>query len=167
MTTVPAGRRRGGHVARASSAWRVRLRERGLRATEPRVAILESLETLDHATPEEIFDYVRRQAPSASISSIYRGLEALADCGLVSHTHLSERAPSYQLSDRAAHIHLVCEICGFVTQLDKNLSNEIVSSIQIQRRFAVNLAHLSIFGVCVSCRDVELTRFGGHPDLGR
>jgi Fur family ferric uptake transcriptional regulator len=152
MGAASAERSHLASTATEVSSWRGRLRERGLRATEPRLAILQSLESLDHATPEEIFGHVLRAAPSASISSVYRGLETLAECGLVCHTHLGEGAPSYQLTERANHVHLVCETCGIVTQIDEDQAHQIATLIQTSRAFDVNLRHLSVFGVCKSCR---------------
>ena len=54
--------------------------------------------------------------PPASLSTIYRNLEALEGVGVVSHTHLDHRAPTYHLADHADHVHLVCLSCGAVIE---------------------------------------------------
>ena len=52
--------------------------------------MLQAVEELGHATPDEILAEVRRRALGAvNVSTVYRTLEVLEELGLVRHTHLS------------------------------------------------------------------------------
>ena len=92
-----------------------RLRARGKRLTSQRERVLAAVGRLGHATPEEIVDAVAADgADAVSASTVYRALEALQELGLVGHTHVDHRAPSYHLAEHATHLHVVCRACGWV-----------------------------------------------------
>jgi len=63
-----------------------RLRERGRRLTPQRQLILQAVEALHHATPDEVLAHVRSQVSSVNASTVYRTLEVLEELGLVRHT---------------------------------------------------------------------------------
>ncbi|MDQ6897843.1 MAG: transcriptional repressor, partial [Actinomycetota bacterium] len=88
------------------------LRAHGMRLTPQRRRIADALSGLEHGTPDAIAARVAVDGgPALPLSTIYRGLDALEELGLVSHTHLDHRAPTYHLADHATHIHLVCLGC--------------------------------------------------------
>src|SRR4051812_17748339 len=92
-----------------------RLRARGKRLTSQRERVLGALGSLGHATPDEIVDAVAGDGGDAvPASTVYRALEALQELGLVGHTHVDHRAPSYHLAEHATHLHVVCRGCGWV-----------------------------------------------------
>ena len=91
-----------------------RLREQGLRLTPQRELILRAVEELRHATPDEVLAHVRGQVSSVNASTVYRTLEVLEELGLVRHTHLSDRAPTYHSTREHEHVHVVCRGCGSV-----------------------------------------------------
>ncbi len=88
-----------------------RLREQGLRLTPQRQLILRAVEELRHATPDEVLAHVRSQVSSVNASTVYRTLEVLEELGLVRHTHLSDRAPTYHSTLEHEHVHVVCRRC--------------------------------------------------------
>ena len=75
-----------------SSDWRERLREKGYRLTPQRELILSAVETLGHATPDEVLAEVRTHSTAVNASTVYRTLEVLEELGLIRHAHLSDRA---------------------------------------------------------------------------
>src|SRR3974390_1510171 len=94
------------------------LRGRGYRVTPQRQLVLEAVTKLEHASPEEIWADVQQTASGVNISTIYRTLELLEQLGLVTHTHLGHGAPRYHLAAEADHVHLVCQQCEQVNQVD-------------------------------------------------
>ncbi|MEZ5194785.1 MAG: transcriptional repressor, partial [Nocardioides sp.] len=72
-----------------------RLRSSGYRLTAQRELVLEAVDRLGHATPDEVFAEVRAHSSAINISTVYRTLEVLEGLGLVRHAHLSDRAPTY------------------------------------------------------------------------
>ncbi len=75
-----------------STDWKSDLRQRGYRLTPQRQLVLEAVDTLEHATPDDILVEVRKTASGVNISTVYRTLELLEELGLVSHAHLGHGA---------------------------------------------------------------------------
>ena len=75
------------------SDWRERLREQGYRLTPQRELVLDAVEKLGHATPDEVLAEVRDALDAVNVSTVYRTLEVLEELGLVRHAHLSATAP--------------------------------------------------------------------------
>lgn len=139
-----------------------RLREQGLRLTPQRQLILRAVEELGHATPDEVLAQVRSQVSSVNASTVYRTLEVLEELGLVRHTHLSDRAPTYHSTLEHEHVHAVCRRCSAVTSYDPGVVAPVVERLAADG-FTVDVGHLAIFGVCGDCARAE----AGSPDPTR
>lgn len=131
-----------------------RLREQGLRLTPQRQLILRAVEELGHATPDEVLAQVRSQVSSVNASTVYRTLEVLEELGLVRHTHLSDRAPTYHSTLEHEHVHAVCRRCRAVTSYDPGVVAPVVERLAADG-FTVDVGHLAFFGVCGDCAAAE------------
>lgn len=127
------------------------LRARGLRATPQRRFVIDALERLGHATPDQVWEQVQALAPSLSPSTVYRTLELLEELGVVAHTHLGHGAPSYHLATHADHIHLVCRRCGDVQTADVRRAQQLADEVVARYGFVTDVGHLSLDGVCAAC----------------
>jgi Fur family transcriptional regulator, ferric uptake regulator len=128
-----------------------RLRGSGYRLTPQRQLILGAVEQLGHATPDEVLAAVREQASAVNASTVYRTLEVLEELGLVRHTHLSDRAPTYHSTRGPEHFHLVCRNCGRVRSVDPDVADALLEALRREHDFEVDLGHLAIFGRCTDC----------------
>ncbi len=135
-----------------SQKWDDTLRASGYRVTPQRQLVLEAVSRLKHATPEEIFADVRLTARGVNVSTVYRTLELLEQVGLVTHTHLSHGAPRYHLAAEAQHVHLVCQQCERITEIDKSAAAPLVTALEQTEGFLTDVGHLTVFGLCSSCR---------------
>lgn len=133
-----------------------RLRERGLRWTQQRAEVLAAVRMLGHGTPEQI----AAASPNADLTTVYRTLELLEDLGVVAHAHLDHGAPAYRPADDR-HIHVVCHSCSAVIPAPEGLADELVQRLALERDFAVDVAHFTVFGICSNCRDGHV-HAGGH-----
>jgi Fur family ferric uptake transcriptional regulator len=96
----------------------VRLREHGLRATRPRVAVLAALTDLGaHRSAEEVRARIALTDEPLPRSSVYGILEALVGAGLVMTADAGPGVVLYELGDRWHH-HFVCRICHGVTDVE-------------------------------------------------
>jgi len=127
------------------------LRARGLRATPQRRLVLEAVEVLGHATPEQVCERVQLTAPSVSLSTVYRTLELLEELGTVGHTHLGHGAPEFYPAHHADHFHLVCRRCGHVAEADLAHAAGLVDVVQQRYGFRTDASHLSLHGLCAGC----------------
>ncbi|RLU86860.1 transcriptional repressor [Streptomyces griseocarneus] len=131
--------------------WQSNLRKRGYRLTPQRQLVLEAVDRLEHATPDDILTEVRRTAGGVNISTVYRTLELLEELGLVSHAHLGHGAPTYHLADRHRHIHLVCRDCTTVIEADLEVAGPFTAQLRETFGFDTDMKHFAIFGRCGSC----------------
>jgi Fur family ferric uptake transcriptional regulator len=128
-----------------------KLRGTGKRLTPQRELILRAVETLGHATPDQVLAEVHKEASSLSISTVYRNLEVLEELGLVRHAHLSDRAPTYHSTAEHEHFHLVCRNCHRVTAVDPDVAAPTVARLQDDYDFQPDIGHLTVFGRCKEC----------------
>jgi Fur family transcriptional regulator, ferric uptake regulator len=133
------------------SDWQARLRESGHRLTPQRELVLAAVETLGHATPDEVYAEVRTHSSAINLSTVYRTLELLDELGLIHHAHLSDRAPTYHSTRGPEHFHLVCRNCDRVRSVDPDVADALLEALRREHDFEVDLGHLAIFGRCTDC----------------
>lgn len=132
--------------------WQAELRARGYRLTPQRELVLRAVQQLGHATPDELLAAVREESAAVNASTVYRSLELLEELGLVRHAHLTDRAPTYHSTTTPPHAHLVCRVCGAVTELEEKHLAPMTRTLEADHDFAPDLGHLTIFGKCGTCR---------------
>jgi Fe2+ or Zn2+ uptake regulation protein len=94
-----------------------RLRDAGMRATRPRLAVIRALRALGgHQTADEVHAHLARNDISHSRMSVYNSLVALADAGLVRRADVGRGAMTYEEAG-AWHHHFVCRRCGQVSDV--------------------------------------------------
>ena len=131
--------------------WRARLREKGYRLTPQRELILEAVERLGHATPDEVLAEVRKSSSALNVSTVYRTLEVLEELGLVRHAHLSDRAPTYHSVRDHEHFHLVCRNCQKVISVGPDVLDPLLARLRAEFDFEADIGHLTVFGRCLEC----------------
>ncbi|MEC9372234.1 MAG: Fur family transcriptional regulator [Planctomycetota bacterium] len=138
-------------------AWRTRLNEVGLRATEARLRVLESLAgAAAPLTAQEIADALPPDA--ADRVTIYRTLAALTDAGLAHRIDPGDRVWRFRLDDRRSaheHPHFVCDDCGAVQCLDGarvrvSLPGDTTAAARPAR---ITQSDVYLHGRCAECSD--------------
>jgi Fur family ferric uptake transcriptional regulator len=128
------------------------LRNKGYRITPQREIIIQTIaHASSHMTAEEIFTEVQTRTQALNLATIYRTLDMLVDEGLVSGINLGESKIVYATVNHGPHIHLVCRVCGHVTDADPQLLIPIEEQLQNEHQFKPDLNHISIFGLCSYC----------------
>ena len=123
-----------------------------MRLTPQRERIIAAVRALGHATPDGLAAAVDADGgPALSLSTIYRNLEALEQVGVVSHTHLDHRSPTYHLADHAEHLHLVCLSCGKVIESPVAAADPFVGNLLTRHGFVADVKHMAIHGWCEAC----------------
>jgi Fe2+ or Zn2+ uptake regulation protein len=126
------------------------LREHGLRATRPRVAVLTALTELGaHRSAEEVRARIATTAEPLPRSSIYGILEALVGAGLVMTADAGPGVVLYELGDRWHH-HFVCRICHGVTDVEC-VTGEKPCLVPGTPVGTVDEAQVIFRGVCTAC----------------
>ncbi len=94
------------------------LREAGLKATGPRVAILDAIErNPNHPSAEEIYQELAERHPTLSLSTVYSTLNAFVRAGLV--RKLSEVDGRLRIEGaKRPHDHAICRNCGAIFDVE-------------------------------------------------
>jgi Fur family peroxide stress response transcriptional regulator len=67
-----------------STNYKFKLKERGLRVTPQRLAVLEAVDVLhDHPTSEEVGIFIRKMYPNIATGTVYKTLETLVDKDII------------------------------------------------------------------------------------
>jgi Fe2+ or Zn2+ uptake regulation protein len=128
------------------------LRGRGVRITTPRREILSALlRAGDHATADDVAALVQERAPDVHLSTVYRTLDSLTDLGVVEHVHFAHGAAAYHLAP-TDHRHLVCEVCGSVTDVPAEVLQDLVQTVESRYGFELRADHFGLTGRCAGCR---------------
>lgn len=129
------------------------LRERDLRVTHPRVALLKTLaKAHSPLTPTDIEQKIDASDIHIDLVTIYRALKQLEEAGLV-HGHPCDG--SYSLctlpDDPGHHGFLHCESCGKTEEFQSPELCVLEDRIAKKSKFRP-LRHMSeILGICASC----------------
>jgi Fur family ferric uptake transcriptional regulator len=132
-----------------------RLRARGLRWTPQRRILVEVLADTDgHVTGAELVERCRAIAPDTIPSTVYRTLDVLEELGVVSHSHGADGREEFHVLPAAEHAHLYCRRCGGSWELgaDDEAVSTSVGAFDSTRGFEVDVSHLTLTGLCASCR---------------
>lgn len=128
------------------------LHARGYRLTPQRQLILNAVRRAgDHVTPEQVYETVHRQNPAISRATIYRTLDFLCEMRLVVAMHWGGHT-YYEIVGETPHHHIICRKCGEVAELAASLVDAFVESVRRKQRFAIDMNHITLFGLCPACR---------------
>src|SRR3954453_19724157 len=126
-----------------ATQWQDRLRESGHRLTPQRELVLAAIETLGHATPDEVYAEVRTHSSAINLSTVYRTLELLDDLGLIHHAHLSDRAPTYHSPSGHEPSHLICRSCHRVISVERGEMEAALGAVAARHGFSPDYGHLT------------------------
>lgn len=127
-----------------------RLREAGLRATRPRLAVYSALESLGgHRSADEVYDHVVSEGEPLSRASVYNALAALTSAGLVLNADAGPGRALYETAT-AWHHHAVCRLCGEVSDVDCSVGSKPCLSPGGEWG-QIDEAQIIFRGVCTAC----------------
>ena len=132
----------------------VDLKKAGLKATLPRLKILELLEKGDtrHMSAEDVYKKLLELDEDVGLATVYRVLTQFESAGLVSRHHFEGGHSVFELNQGSHHDHLVCEKCGKVEEFIE----ETIESCQhkVAEKFGYKMTDhsLYIYGVCPTCQ---------------
>ena len=127
-----------------------RLREAGLKATQPRIALLRELQ-VGHGpfSPEEL--HGRIDPALCDLLTVYRCLSAFEEKGLVRRCVFGDGKMRFEIqAGHHHHHHLVCRSCGKVRELAPCALEGLEHTLR-DSGFE-NISHsLEFFGTCPEC----------------
>jgi Fur family transcriptional regulator, stress-responsive regulator len=129
------------------------LRDRGLRVTRPRVAVLEALDAEPHLRAEQVISAVRADGEVSS-QAVYDVLNTLSAHGLVRRIQPRGSVARYELETGDNHHHVVCRDCGRVTDVECATGEapclDLPETTSLHG-FTVDEAEVTWWGYCPAC----------------
>lgn len=89
-----------------------RIRDAGLRVTQARIAVLDTLARLGgHRTADDLIRDLERRGVAVARASVFNVLDDLTEAGIATIAEAGPGVTYYEMT-AAAHDHLVCRVCG-------------------------------------------------------
>ena len=130
-----------------------RLKEKGIRLTPRRRAILEVFRTTEeHLSAEDVLTALRERRVRANATTVYRNLELLAREGLLRHVDFHDGCCRYELNEGPCHHHLHCTRCGRVVEFGHCELGELERTLALRTNFQIHRHVLEVYGLCPDCR---------------
>lgn len=137
------------------------LRERGLKVTNQRIGVLETLASYpdQHLTAEEIYDKVKQEYPEIGLATVYRTVQLLLELHLIDKISLDDGCVRYEIArldgstTKHHHHHLVCLSCGNVFSFEDDLLEQLEAEIKGKSDFRVVDHEVKLYGYCRECAD--------------
>ncbi len=125
------------------------LKNAGLKATLPRIKILEILQRNrdGHMRADDVHLALREEGEDVGLATVYRVLTQFEDAGLVMRHHFEGGHAVFELNEGHHHDHLVCIKSGKVIEFTDPVIEERQKAIAKEHGFKMTDHTLVIYGV--------------------
>lgn len=122
----------------------------GLKATLPRLRILELFEKSDvrHLAAEDVYKKLVEEGTDTGLATVYRVLTQFEQAGLLVRHHFESGKAVYELNQGSHHDHLVCLQCGHVEEFYDAEIEKRQEKIAKDRGFTIHDHSLHIYADC-------------------
>src|SRR5450830_77721 len=128
----------------------------GHRMTPQRSALLEIIQqSEEHLDADEIHRRARERGERISLSTVYRTLGLLKKLQLVDELHLWDEHHHYESRTTHEHCHLLCRVCGGVTEISGVVVEKMKGLASRQHGFQIERSQIDFVGLCELCREAE------------
>ncbi len=129
------------------------LRQKALRLTEARAAIVEAaLARAGHYPIEELIADLKLRGIRGSKATVYRTLPLLAEAGILQPAILAGDSKSYETTwGHDHHDHLVCARCAKVVEFGEEELEVLQRDIAGRHGFRLETHHHELVGTCPEC----------------
>jgi Fur family transcriptional regulator, stress-responsive regulator len=132
-----------------------RLRQRGLRVTPQRLAVLRAVSQEPHATADLVVETVRGEIGSISVQGVYDALGALTEKGLLRRIQPAGSPARYEGRVDDNHHHLVCRVCDRMVDVDCALGESPCLTAAEDLGYEIDEAEVIYWGRCPECAATE------------
>ena len=141
--------------------WRGRLRSAGLRVTQPRLAVLETVRQSSHLAADQVSDRVRERIGTVSTQAVYDALNTLTEHEILRKIEPAGSAMLFEINLGDNHHHIVCRECGAVADVDCAVGSMPCAVPQQTHGFIVEEAEVTYWGLCPDCAESRERRSVG------
>lgn len=140
-----------------------------LRATAPRVAILEIFYSArrrkaarpsaagDRTSPihfsvDDMYKRLIEQRVDVGLATVYRVMQQFEESGLLSSSRFDADRVVYELNEGRPHDHIVCLTCGRVDEFHDALMVARQKAVADGMGYLLHNHQLALYGVCADCQ---------------
>ena len=126
------------------------LKQAGLKTTQPRLKVLDVLETSEvhHMTAEDVYKRLLETEQEIGLATVYRILTQFETAGLVIRHNFEGGRALYELDNGSHHDHMVCVECGKVFEFFDRTIEQRQRNVAAKAGFTMEDHSLSLYGVC-------------------
>ncbi|MGC9348320.1 MAG: Fur family transcriptional regulator [Anaerolineae bacterium] len=130
-----------------------KLRARGNRVTPQRIAILEVLiGSKNHPTVEKIYERVRVDFPTTSLSTVYKTVNLLKEMDEVVELGFGDDSSHYDGRTPDPHPHLICVHCHKIVDLELDALGDLPQQVAERTGYDIVSHRLDFYGICPKCQ---------------
>ena len=126
------------------------LKNKGLKATLPRLRILELFERSDvrHLSAEDVYRLLLKEGTDTGLATVYRVLTQFEQAGLLVRHHFESDKAVFELNQGGHHDHLVCLQCSRVEEFYDEAIEKRQTAIALERGFEIREHSLHLYVDC-------------------
>ncbi len=145
-----------------SSTITTELKSMGLKATAPRMKILEIFQNGKHRhmSAEDVYRELLAENQEIGLATVYRVLTQFEQAGLLKRSNFEAGKAVFELEEGSHHDHLVCVDCGRVEEFYDAEIERRQQIVAAEHGFKLQDHALSLYGSCIK-EDCEHRRNRG------
>jgi Fur family ferric uptake transcriptional regulator len=126
------------------------LKKAGLKATLPRIRILQMLENSKqrHMSAEDVYKALLEAGEDVGLATIYRVLTQFEAASLVTRHHFEGGHSVFELKQGPHHDHIMCIQCGKIVEFVDDIIEERQRVMAEQSGFDIEDHSLILYGRC-------------------
>lgn len=126
-----------------------------IKLTQQRQAILDLINQSDrHWDADEVTRALNDAGQSIGIATVYRGLAALEEAGLLESIQLPDKK-RYERADKKHHDHMICTQCGSIEEFTHQDIEQLQQQVAHECCFKLTGHQLTLFGFCQNCQEAN------------
>ena len=129
------------------------LKSTGLKATLPRLKILEIFQTgkQRHMTAEDVFRVLLDERSDIGLATVYRVLTQFEQAGILLRSNFESGKAVYELNEGQHHDHFVCTSCGKVEEFYDPEIEKRQNLIAKEKGWVIQDHSMALYGQCAEC----------------
>jgi Fur family ferric uptake transcriptional regulator len=135
------------------SFFKLYLKNQGLRQSSRRDRIVETFfKVKGHTTAEELFGEVRKKDKLVGLTTIYRTLRLLTQCGLAVERKFDRKEATFEPAQVGEHHdHLICLECGTIVEFENKTIETLQEVVAKEHSFTITRHVMELYGTCQKC----------------
>lgn len=130
------------------------LKNMGLKATFPRLKILDIFRKADHRhqSAEDVYRALINEDVDIGLATVYRVLTQFEQAGILARSQFDGGKAVFELNDGDHHDHLICTHCSKVVEFTDHDIEKRQHKIAKDQGFVLESHTMMLYGICSDCQ---------------